>query len=226
MLAFALGCLLASAPPPEPAPEPAPKPALDSIAGGWLSVEPLGVALPSPGASDIAQYRRAVRSGFRWGFAAGASFEPVPQLFISVAGSFDQSIWIFRNVEPEGYSVCFRGDCYGWDERGVGHLMRIGPQLRLGWTRGRVIAWARLAGHLGISRIRLDCNNSVEDHCDRAETDLGPGIGGGLGLAIRASSRVAIGLESGVDHSWVDGRDDPFRAIRTIDLALIVVLSF
>ena len=218
MLAVALGCLLASAPPPA-------KPA-ESIAGGWLAIAPLGAAFPSPGGSDIAQHRRAVRSGFRWGFSAGASFEPIPGLFINVAGGFDQTLWIFRNVEPDGYQLCFHGDCYGWDERGVGHLMRVGPELRIGWTGRRVLAWALLGGHLGISRIRLDCNNSDEDHCDRAETDLGPGIGGGLGLAIRPTSRVAIGLEGSVDHSWLDRREDPFVAVRTIDLALIVALRF
>ncbi|HLT37225.1 MAG TPA: hypothetical protein VK034_13115, partial [Enhygromyxa sp.] len=98
--------------------------------------------------------------------------------------------------------------------------------LRIGWIVDRVVIWALWAGQLGISRIRLDCNNSVEDHCDRSETDLGIGIGGGLGLAIRATSRVAIGLESSVDHSWLDRRDDPFRAARTLDLALIVAITF
>ena len=197
-----------------------------SIAGGWLQLAPLGFAIPSPGGADVERIHRAVRAGFRWGFSAGASFEPVPHLFIGASAGFDQTLWIFRNVERDGYELCFRGDCYGWDERGVGQLIRVGPELRIGWANHRVIAWAMFAGQLGISRIRLDCNNSVEEHCDRAETDLGPGIGGGLGLAIRATSRAAFGLEGGVDHTWLDRRNDPFRAVRMIELALIVALRF
>jgi hypothetical protein len=90
----------------------------------------------------------------------------------------------------------------------------------------RVLAWALVAAQLGISRIRLDCNNSTEPHCDRAETDLGPGIGGGLGVAIRVTPRAALGLEGSVDHTWLDRSDDPFRAVRTLDLALILALRF
>lgn len=217
MIAALLACVLASAP---PAAEQR------SVAGGWLQLAPLGAALPSPGGSDVARFRRAVRSGFRWGFSAGASFEPVPHLFIGASAGFDQTLWIFRNVERGGYELCFRGDCYGWDERVVGQLIRVGPELRIGWANHRVIAWALVAGQLGISRVRLDCNNSVEDHCDRTETDLGPSVGGGLGFAIRATSRAAFGLEGSVDHAWVDRRDDPFRAVRAIDLAMIVVLRF
>lgn len=197
-----------------------------SIAGGWLQLAPIGFAIPSPGAGDVERLHRAVRFGFRWGFSAGASFEPVRHLFINASAGFDQTLWIFRNVEREGYQLCFAGDCYGWDERGVGQLMRIGPELRLGWTSERVVAWALLTGQLGISRVRLDCNNSVEDHCDRTETDLGPGIGGGLGAAIRVTPRAAFGLEGSVDHVWLDPRDDPFRAVRTVELAVIVALTF
>ena len=213
-----LACVLASAPPPAEEQR--------SLAGGWLQLAPLGLALPSPGGSDLERFRGAVRSGFRWGFSAGASFEPVPHLFIGASAGFDQTLWIFRNVERDGYELCFRGDCYGWDERGVGQLIRVGPELRIGWANHRVIVWAMFAGQLGISRIRLDCNNSVEEHCDRTETDLGPSIGGGLGVAIRATSRAAFGLESSIDHAWLDPRDDPFRAVRMIDLSVIVALRF
>lgn len=219
MVPALIACLLASA--PSSADE---RP--DSIAGGWLQLAPLGFGLPSPGGADVERLRRAVRAGFRWGFSAGASFEPVPHLFINVTAGFDQTIWIFRNADSDGYELCFAGDCYGWDERGVGQLLRVGPELRLGWVNRRVIAWAMFAVQLGISRVRLDCNNSVEDHCDRTETDLGASVGGGLGIAIRATSRAAIGLEGSVDHAWLDRRDDPFRAARTIDLALIVALRF
>lgn len=191
-----------------------------------MHLAPLGVAVPSPGGSDIERIRRAVRAGFRWGFAAGVSFEPVSHLFVNASVGFAQTLWHFRNADSAGYELCFRGECYGWDERGVGQLMRLGPELRLGWTSHRVLAWAMLAGQLGISRIRLDCNNSVEPHCDRVETDLGPGICGGLGLAIRATPRAAFGLEGSVEHTWLEPRDDPFRAVRTIDLSLIIALRF
>ncbi|MFO7565359.1 MAG: hypothetical protein R6X02_22140 [Enhygromyxa sp.] len=217
MLGALLTSLLASAPAPEKQP---------SIAGGWLQLTPAALAIPSPGGSDLARLHRAVRWGYRWGFAAGVSFEPVPRLFINVAAGFDQTVWVFRNVEPRGYLLCFGGDCYGWDERGLGHVIRIGPKLRLGWTSDRVVVWAMGTVELGISRLRLDCNNSVEAHCDRTETDLGPGVGGGLGFAIRATPHVAVGLEGSVDHVWLEPRDDPFRAVRTIDLALILALTF
>jgi hypothetical protein len=225
VLAALLGSLLLSEPVPEPAAGAVRE--RESIAGGWVQLAPLGFALPGPGAtSDIDRLRRAVRSGFRWGFAAGGSFEPVPHLLIGVAASFDQTLWIFRNFERDGYELCFAGDCYGWDERGVGHLMRVGPELRLGYARRRWLAWALVGGHLGISRVRLDCNNSVERHCDRSATDIGPGLGGGLGLGVRPTSRVMFGLESSINHSWLDRRDDPFRAARTWDLALIIVFRF
>jgi len=219
-----LGLILAIAP---GQPEPEPEPESSSIAGGWLQITPLGFGIPGPGAgSDIAQLQRAVRSGFRWGFGLGLSFEPVRHLFINAAASFNQTIWMFRNVERDGYELCFRGDCYGWDERGVGHFMRIGADLRIGWTSRWLLAWALVAPQLGVSRIRLDCNNSVEAHCDRAETDVGPGIGGGLGVAVRPTSRLAVGIESSIDHAWVDSRDDPFTAVRSFSAALILVLRF
>lgn len=236
MWAPLLGLILASAPvPPEPEPELEPEPNSESepepergsIAGGYVQLAPLGFALPGPGrSSDIARLQRAVRSGFRWGFAAGLSFEPVRHLFINATGSFEQTIWIFRNVERGGYQLCFRGDCYGWDERGVGHFLRVGADLRLGWTSQWVVTWALLSAQIGVSRVRLDCNNSVEAHCDRRETDVGPGIGAGLGLAIRATPRMALGFEGSIDHNWIDSLDDPFRAVRTFDLALVVMLSF
>ncbi len=220
MLAAALGCLLAFAPAPEPAPEP------ESVAGGWLSLAPLGVALPISGGSPTATHRAAVRAGYRWGFDAGASFEPVPGLLLNVSAGFSQTIWFFRNIDRGGYSLCFRGDCYGWDERGVGQLMRLGPRLRLGYAGPHLLVWAHAGAQLAISRIRLDCNNSVEDHCARSETDLGPALGGGLGIAARLTPHVGIGLEAGVEHAWLDPRDDPFRAIRSFDLALLVILRF
>lgn len=197
-----------------------------SVVSGWLQVDPVGFAIPSPGGHDVAQMNRAIRWGYRWGFSVGASFEPVRHLFINATVGFAQTVWIFRNVEPAGYLVCFGGDCYGWDERGVGHLIRVGPKLRLGWTSERVIAWALWSGQLGISRLRLDCNNSVEDHCDRTATDVGAGFGGGVGVGVRATPRIAIGLEGSVDHVWLEQRDDPFRAVRTIDLALLVAFIF
>lgn len=213
MLANLIACLLASAPAEG-----------HSIAGGYVQLAPGGVAVPISGGSDVERVRGAVHAGYRWGFSLGASFEPVPQLFISASAGFDQTLWIFRNIGS--YELCFRGDCYGFDERAVGQLIRVGPELRLGWTNQRVIAWAMFTGQLGISRIRLDCNNSVEAHCGHAETDLGPGIGGGLGLAIRVTPRAAFGLEGSVEHTWLDRRDDPFRAVRTVDLSLIVALRF
>jgi hypothetical protein len=202
----------------------APTPAYErAAASGWLQLAPLGIAIPSPGA-DVRGLNRAVRSGFRWGFSAGASFEPVSHLFVSVSAGFEQKIWIFDNTA--GYELCFGGDCYGWDERGLGHLLQIGPELRIGWMNHRVVTWALLAGQLGVSRIRLDCNNSVEEHCDRTETDLGPGIGGGLGFAIRVTPRAALGIEGSVEHAWLDRREDPFRAVRTVDLAMVLAVQF
>ena len=204
----------------EPEPERDP-----SIRGGWLAVAPLGFAWASPG-RDVDALRRAVAFGYRWGFSAGASFEPVPHLFVNVAAGFDQTLWIFRNGESDGYLLCFRGGCYGWDERAVGQILRVGPELRLGWVGQRAMAWALGTVQLGVGRVRLDCNNAVEDHCDRTETDLGASVGGGLGVAWRMTPWAALGLETTLDHAWLDRRDDPFRQVRTVDLALLLALRF
>lgn len=197
-----------------------------SIAGGWLQLAPVGVGVPGPGATpDLRVLDRAVVAGYRWGLSAGLAFEPVEHLLVVATGAFDQSIWMFDN-DDRSYELCFRGGCYGWTERGFGHLVRLGAELRLGWTSRYLMAWALLGAHLGLSRIRLDCDNSVEDHCDIGETDLGPGLGGGLGVAGRLNSHFAVGLESSIDHSWLDHRDDPFRAARTWDLSLVAIVHF
>lgn len=197
----------------------------DSIAGGWLTISPGGLALPGPGStSDVRAFNRAVVAGYRWGIGAGLAFEPVTHLLVAAGGSFHQSVWIFDN--RRGYELCFRGGCYGWTERGLGHLMRFAAELRLGYTSRRVLAWGLFAAQIGLSRVRLECENSVEEHCDLGETDLGPGLRGGLGVAVRPNPRFAIGLESGIDHTRVDRRDDPFEAARTWDLALIAIVRF
>lgn len=197
----------------------------ESIAGGWLSLSPGGVAIPGPGATlDLRVFNRAVVAGYRWGFTAGLAFEPVEHLFVAAGASFHQTLWVFDN--HRGYELCFRGDCYGWTERGFGHLIRLGAELRLGWTSRYLLAWSLLGAQVGLSRVRLDCDNSVEVHCDLGETDLGPGLRGGLGFAVRPTPSVAIGLESNIDHSWLDRRDDPFTAVRTWDLALIAIVRF
>ncbi|NVB36590.1 hypothetical protein G6O69_02015 [Pseudenhygromyxa sp. WMMC2535] len=193
------------------------------IRGGWLSIAPIGFALPSPG-GDVATLRQAVAGGYRWGFSAGFSLEPRPHLLVNVTGNFDQTIWVFRNFA--GYELCFAGDCYGWTERGLGQLMRLGASLRLGYVDRHLLAWAQLGAHVGVSRIHLDCDHSREAHCDRRETDVGPGVSGGLGIAARLTPRFALGLEGGVDHSWLDRRDDPFAAARCLSLAMIAALRF
>lgn len=197
-----------------------------AFTGGTLQISPLGVAVPGPGASDdLRVFDRAVRAGYRWGFSLGLAFEPVEHLLISPSASLRQTIWVFDNDES-GYELCFAGDCYGWTERGLGHLLRVGPELRIGWVSRWWMAWVLAGAHLGMSRIRLDCDNSVEAHCDRSETDVGAGLAGGLGLAIRPLPRFAVGLESGVAHTWLDRRDDPFMAARSWELALVAIIRF
>lgn len=196
-----------------------------SIAGGWVTISPAGLAIPGPGSTtDIRVFNRAVAGGYRWGIGAGLAFEPVPHLLIAASGSFHQSIWMFEN--HRSYELCFRGDCYGQTERGLGFLLRFAAELRLGYSSRYVLAWGLFGAQLGLSRIRLDCENSTEDHCDRRETDLGPGVRGGLGFALRPSPNFALGLESSIDHTRVDRRDDPFMAVRTWDLALIAIVRF
>lgn len=195
-----------------------------SIEGGWVSVSPVGVAIPDGSTSDVRTFDRAVVPSYRWGAVAGLAFEPVEHLLVAVGGSFQQSIWTFDN--HHGYELCFLGDCYGWTERGIGNLVKIGAELRLGWTSRYVLAWGVFGAHIGIGHVRLDCDNSVEDHCDLAETDLGPGLRGGLGFALRATPKLAFGLESSIDHTRLDGRNDPFSAVRTWDLALIAIVRF
>ncbi len=205
------------------------------ISGGWFALRPIGIALPGPGHdSDIQQFRSAVGPSYRWGFSAGASFEPVTGLFINVAAGFDQSIWSFRNTRigaPQGYadptySLCFRGDCYGWTERVLGTLLRVGVELRLGWVDRRWLVWATVEPQLAVSRLRLECDDARSDHCGRKSTDVGPGFAGGVGVAWRIIARFALGLEGECGHAWLERRDDPFRALRTCDLGVIAALRF
>ena len=151
--------------------------------------------------------------------------ERVEHLLISASAGFNQTIWVFDNDAP-GYELCFANDCYGSSARGLGHLIRVGPELRVGWTRRWWMAWALAGAHVGLSRVRLSCDNSLEARCDRGETDVGGGLGGGLGVAIRPLPRFAVGLESGIVHTWLDRRDDPFAAARTWELALVAVIGF
>ncbi len=202
-----------------------PEPRSSSIAGGWVTISPAGFAIPGPGSTrDTRVFDRAVLAGYRWGIGAGLAFEPVPHLLVAAGASFHQSLWMFDN--HRGYELCFRGGCYGNTERGLGFLLRFAAELRLGWTSRWVLAWGMFGAQLGLSRIRLDCENTLEDHCDLRETDLGPGLRGGLGFALRPTSKFALGLESSIDHTRVDRRDDPFMALRTWDLALIAIVRF
>jgi opacity protein-like surface antigen len=217
VVSVAVGSLLAVAPS-----KPASR---GSISGGWLTLSPGGVAIPGPGATpDLRVFDRAVVAGYRWGFGLGLAFEPVEHLLVAASGSFSQSVWMFDN--ERGYELCFRGGCYGSNERAIGHLVRLGAELRLGWTSRYVLAWGLFGAHVGLARVRLDCENNLEPHCDRAETDLGPGLRGGVGFALRPTSRFAIGLESGIDHTWLGRRDDPFSAVRSLDVSLLAIVAF
>ncbi|EDM79824.1 hypothetical protein PPSIR1_32033 [Plesiocystis pacifica SIR-1] len=197
-----------------------------AIGGGWLTLTPAALGLPAGAASDTANFRSAVSGGYRWGFSAGFALALRQGWVLGFAGAFDQAIWQFRNAEPGGYVLCFRGGCYGWTERVQGHLMRAGVKVRVGWTRRRFLAWATVDPHIAISGLRLDCQDSRQAHCDRRERDVGAGLGGGLALAYRVTPRFALGLEGGLSHSWLQERDDPFRAIRTWDLAAITAVRF
>lgn len=211
--------------PPEPGPEPELEPEPERRSFGWLSIAPVGAAVPGPiKTPDNATFDRAVVAGYRWGFSVGVGFEPREHLLVVAASGVEQALWVFDNIDS--YELCFRGDCYGWNERGFGALIRVGADLRLGWIGPRFMAWALLGAHLGISSMRLDCDNSVQDQCTRRELDLGPGFGGGIGLAYRPVDRFALGLESSLDHTRLDRRDDPFAVARTWDLAAIAVISF
>jgi hypothetical protein len=220
--AFAVGVVvvgsLVSATPSKPPPR-------HSVAGGWLTLSPVGVAVPGPAIThDLRVFDRAVVAGYRWGVGLGLAFEPIDHLLVAAGGSFQQSLWMFDNHHD--YELCFRGDCYGSTERGLGHLIQLGADLRLGWTSRYVLAWSLLGAQVGLARVRLDCDNSMQEHCDLGETDLGPGLRGGLGLALRPTPSLALGLESSIDHTWLDRRDDPFSAVRTWNLALIAIVRF
>lgn len=191
-----------------------------------MQLTPGSLSLPGPRITpDLQAFDAAVRSGYRWGLALGTMFEPLDHLLIGGTASIEQSIWLFDNVGPS-YELCFDGGCYGWRERGVGYLVRFGGDLRVGWTSRYVMAWAMFNLQIAFSHMRLDCDNSVEAHCERRETDVGPNLGGGVGVALRATESLALGVEGSIDHAWLDTRDDPFRAIRTGDLSLVVVVRF
>jgi hypothetical protein len=215
MGAVALGSLLATSP---SKPE-------HSIAGGWVTISPAGLAIPGPGkTADLRAFDRAVVAGYRWGIGAGLAFEPVPHLLVAASGSFHQSLWMFHN--DRGDILCFRGDCYGSTERGLGHLIRFAAELRLGWTSRYVLGWAMFGAQVGLLGVRLDCENNHDEHCGLGHTDVGLGLRGGLGLALRPSPGFALGVESTIDHTRLDRFDDPFLAARTWDLALIAIVRF
>ena len=196
-----------------------------SVKGGWISINPLGVGVPGPGdGPDLRVLNQAIVAGYRWGFSAGLSFEPLDHLMVSAAVAVDQTVWIFDDADD--YELCFRGDCHGWTERGLGHFTRFGADLRVGFSNRWLLAWVLGSVHIGLSRIRLECDNSVQDHCGKGETDLGPGIGGGAGLAYRVTPYFALGLETSIDHSWLETFNDPFRSVRTWDLAMIAIVRF
>jgi hypothetical protein len=212
--------------PPSPSPELRP---------GFIMLTPMAIAVPNLGpTSDTRVARAALLPSYRWGFAAGINFQPVPQLLIGFAGSFDQVVWSVRQYEygdelgsdDRAEAICFAGDCYGWDERVVGSLLRLGADLRIGWVHRRWLIWTLLGPHVAVSRLRLDCNDARADHCERAHVDVGPGLGGGLGVAVRVVHYAAIGVEANVDHEWLDDFDDPFTAVRTWDLGLVALFSF
>jgi len=193
---------------------------------GWVQLAPLGVSVPGPRITpDIQTFDRAVRAGYRWGLAGGLVVEPLTHLLVGATASFDHSVWIFDSG-AERYELCFAEGCYGWTERGVGYLLRFGGDLRVGFTSRYFMAWALGSAQISIAHTRLDCDNSVEAHCGRRENDVGPGLGAGLGLAVRLTRGFAIGLEGSIDHAWLDTRDDPFEGLRSWDLGLIGVVRF
>lgn len=220
-----LAGLLGLAPPTSPA----------ELEPGFVMLSPLGIAVPRLGSTaDTRVARQALLPSYGWGFAAGINLQPVPNVLLGFAGSFDQVIWSVRDYEPgDAFGsgeleqvVCFAGDCYGWNERVVGSLLRLGLDLRIGGVGRRWLAWALVSPHVAVSRLRLECNNAREAHCDRKHTDVGPGLGGGLGAAFRFVDSFALGIEAKVDHEWLDDFDDPFEAVRTGELGLVALFSF
>jgi len=220
-----LASLLALAPPAEPI----------ELRPGFIALAPVGVALPQLGRSpDTRVARTTLLPSYTWGFVAGVHFQPRPRLLLGLGGSFDQVIWSFRDYrrgdelgsamteEP----ICFAGDCYGWNERVVGTLLRLGADLRIGALGPRWMVWARVTPHVAISRLRLDCNDARDPGCERKHTDVGPGLGAGIGAALRVVGHVALGIEANLDHEWLDQRDDPFEALRTWQLGLLAMFSF
>jgi hypothetical protein len=202
---------------------------------GFVMLSPVGVAVPRLGSTaDTRIARQALGPSYGWGFAAGINLQPVPGLLLGFAGSFDQVIWSVRDYRPgdelgageREQVLCFAGDCYGWNERVVGSLLRLGLDLRIGWVGRRVLVWALVSPHVGVSRLRLECNDARDLHCDRKHTDVGPGLGGGLGSAFRFVDYFALGIEANIDHEWLDDFDDPFEAVRTWQVGLVALFSF
>ncbi|NJK33400.1 MAG: hypothetical protein HC927_13915, partial [Deltaproteobacteria bacterium] len=118
------------------------------IRGGWLALRPATFVVPFGRGSATQRFRAAVGPSYRWGFSAGASFEPRPGLLLGIAAGFDHTLWSFRSpAVPEGsdepdYAVCFRGGCYGWTERVVGSMVRVGLELRIGHVGRHHLVWA------------------------------------------------------------------------------------
>ncbi|MFV8751524.1 hypothetical protein ACNOYE_13345 [Nannocystaceae bacterium ST9] len=214
---------------------PAEQPAHVELRPGFVLLSPIGVAVPRLGdTSDTRVARENLLPSYRWGFAAGVNFQPARGLLLGVAGSFDHVVWSVRDYRPgdelgssdAAMPLCFAGDCYGWNERVIGSLLRLGLDMRIGWVSRRWLLWTLLSPHIAVTRLRIDCNDARGAYCDRKHTDVGPGLGAGIGAALRIVSHVAIGLEAEIDHEWLDRTDDPFRAVRTWELDLVALFSF
>ncbi len=205
---------------------------------GFVVLSPVGLAVPRLGRTpDTRVARESLLPSYQWGFAMGVHLRvPVPKLLLGLSASFDQVVWSVRDYRPgdelgsaweaDSEPICFAGDCYGWNERVVGSLLRVGVDLRIGWVDRRWLVWARASPHIGISRLRLDCDDARADACDRRHMDVGPGLGGGLGVAYRVVEAVALGVEADVDHEWLARFDDPFEAVRTWEIGLVALFSF
>lgn len=202
---------------------------------GFVLLSPVALAVPDVGpTADTRVARRTLLPSYRWGFAAGIHVQPVPRLLIGVGGSFDQIVWSIRDYQrgdelgsdDQHEALCFAGDCYGWNERVIGSLLRLGADVRIGWIDRRWLIWALISPHVAISRLRLECDDARQDHCDRKHADVGPGLGGGIGAAFRVVDYFAIGLEASIDHEWLEKFDDPFEAVRTAELGLVALFSF
>lgn len=148
---------------------------------GYLAVSPGVIAVASAVLSDAS----TASPRYIWGIEGGYHFPIGRSLMIQPGLVFEHSV--FRQADattPEGGTL----------QRKRGHLMRVGPQVRIGGGNAKVFGYALLSVTSGIIVIDLPRNDGLRCF---ALPMVSSTVGGGVqGLIMR---RILLGGELNVD---------------------------